>query len=152
MHQKYTQWCISDIHSDAYTKWCMRNMHSDASEIYRVMHQNQIKRFSRPYVSNIELIPGADLGGRCRGCAPSPHPTEMTCGFLIQVVFYFYNLFTSGHQLVTPFFSGAPPPQKNPGSAPEFHNFGKISNKTQVVLGFRFPHPFSQWYLISKQN
>ena len=28
---------------------------------------------------------GADLGGGCRGCAPFP---EMTCGFLIQLVFY----------------------------------------------------------------
>ena len=29
---------------------------------------------------------GADLGGGCRGCAlPPPH--EMTCGFLIQLVF-----------------------------------------------------------------
>ena len=27
---------------------------------------------------------GADLGGGCRGCAPPP---EMTCGFLIQLVF-----------------------------------------------------------------
>ena len=29
---------------------------------------------------------GADLGGGCRGCAP-PHLPEMTCGFLIQLVF-----------------------------------------------------------------
>ena len=28
--------------------------------------------------------PGVDLGGGCRGCAPPP---EMTCGFLIQLVF-----------------------------------------------------------------
>ena len=28
--------------------------------------------------------PGADLGGGCRGCA---RPPEMTCGFLIQLVF-----------------------------------------------------------------
>ena len=27
---------------------------------------------------------GADLGGGCRGCAPPP---EMTCGFLIQLLF-----------------------------------------------------------------
>ena len=26
----------------------------------------------------------ADLGGGCRGCAPSP---DMTCGFLIQLLF-----------------------------------------------------------------
>ena len=30
-------------------------------------------------------LTGADLGGGCRGCAP-PH-SEMTCGFLIQLVF-----------------------------------------------------------------
>ena len=28
---------------------------------------------------------GADLGGGCRGCAPPP--PQMTCGFLIQLVF-----------------------------------------------------------------
>ena len=32
--------------------------------------------------------PWADLGGGCRGCAPPPPPPpEMTCGFLIQLVF-----------------------------------------------------------------
>ena len=30
---------------------------------------------------------GADLGGECRGCAPPP-PTEMTCGFLIQLAVF----------------------------------------------------------------
>ena len=29
---------------------------------------------------------GADLGGGCRGGAPPPSP-EMSCGFLIQLVF-----------------------------------------------------------------
>ena len=29
-------------------------------------------------------VPGADLGGGCSGCTPSP---EMTCGFPIQLVF-----------------------------------------------------------------
>ena len=58
---------------------------------------------------------GADLGGGCRGCAPLP---EMTCGFLIQLVFC---------KKKTMWFIGveveqemsAPPPKKNPGSAPE---------------------------------
>ena len=31
-----------------------------------------------------QVASGADLGGGCRGCAPLP---EMTCGFLIQLVF-----------------------------------------------------------------
>ena len=45
------------------------------------------------------------------------HPPEMTCGFLIQLVFCIKICL--GHQLVTPVLSGAPPPKKNPGSAPE---------------------------------
>ena len=59
---------------------------------------------------------GLDLGGGCRGCAPPPN--EMTCGFLIQLVFC---------KKKTMWFIGveveqetsAPPPKKNPGSAPE---------------------------------
>ena len=58
---------------------------------------------------------GVDLGGGCRGCAPLP---EMTCGFLIQLVFC---------KKKTMWFIGveveqetsAPPPKKNPGSAPD---------------------------------
>ena len=61
-------------------------------------------------------VPGADLGGGCRGCAPPP---EMTCGFLIQLVFY---------KKKTMWFIGveveqetsAPPPKKNSGSAHVF--------------------------------
>ena len=65
-----------------------------------------------------DFIPfsGADLGGGCRGCAPPP--PEMTCGFLIQLVFC--------KKKKTMWFIGveveqetsAPPPEKNPGSAP----------------------------------
>ena len=62
-------------------------------------------------------VPGADLGGGCRGCAPSP--PEMTSGFLIQLVF-------RQKKKTTMWFIGveveqetsAPPPKKNPGSAP----------------------------------
>ena len=32
-----------------------------------------------------EPVQGADLGGGCRGCAPPA--SEMTCGFVIQLVF-----------------------------------------------------------------
>ena len=32
----------------------------------------------------LRLLSGADLGGGYRGCLPPP---EMTCGFLIQLVF-----------------------------------------------------------------
>ena len=50
----------------------------------------------------------ADVGGGCRGCVPP----EITCGFLIQLVF-------CKKKSVTPFLTGAPPPKKNPGSAPD---------------------------------
>ena len=59
---------------------------------------------------------GADLGGGCRGCAPPP--LEMTCGFLIQLVFckkktmWFISVEVEQE-------TSAPPPKKNPGSAPE---------------------------------
>ena len=59
------------------------------------------------------VFTGADLGGGCRGCA---HPLpEMTCGFLIQLVF-------CKKKKKTMWFIGveveqetsAPPPKKNP--------------------------------------
>ena len=61
---------------------------------------------------------GADLGGLCRGCSP-PSPPEMTCGFLIQLIF-------CKKKKKTMWFIGVeveqetstPPPKKNPGSAP----------------------------------
>ena len=76
--------------------------------------------FSKCLLSRFHIehvIPGADLGGGCRGCAP-PLP-EMTCGFLIQLVFC--------KKKKTMWFIGveveqetsAPPPKRNPGSAPE---------------------------------
>ena len=62
---------------------------------------------------------GVDLGGRCRGCAPPPPPPEMTCSFLIQLVFC--------NKKKTIWFIGveveqetsALPPKKNLGSTPE---------------------------------
>ena len=59
-------------------------------------------------------LSGADLGGGCRGAHPSP--SEMTCGFLMQLVFCKKNVVLSGHQSVTPFVSGGPPPIKDPVS------------------------------------
>ena len=88
--------------------------------VYRKRYYSNL----RP-VSNVVLLPrgscyglfasGADLGGACRGCAPPP--PEMTCGFLIQLVLC---------KKKTTWFIGveveqetsAPPPKKNPGSAP----------------------------------
>ena len=45
------------------------------------------------------------------------HPPEMTCGFLIQLVFCIKICLH--HLSVMPFLSDAPPPKKNPGSTPE---------------------------------
>ena len=67
------------------------------------------------------VFTGADLGGGCKGCAfPSPSP-EMTCGFLIQLVFC--------QKKKTMWFIGveveqetsAPPPKKYSGSAPDLN-------------------------------
>ena len=57
--------------------------------------------------------PGADLGGGCRGCPPPP---EMTCGFLIQLVFCKKKMWFIGVEVEQE--TSAPPPKKNPGSAP----------------------------------
>ena len=59
---------------------------------------------------------GADLGGGCRGCAPPS--SEMTCGFLIQLVFckkktmWFIGVEVEQETSTTPI------KKKNPGSAP----------------------------------
>ena len=64
-------------------------------------------------------ISGADLGGGCRGCAP-PSP-EMSCGFLIQLVFCKQKtMWFTGVEVEQE--TSAPPPKKNPGSAPEFNS------------------------------
>ena len=68
---------------------------------------------------------GADLAGGCRGCAPLSSP-EMTCGFLTLLKFckkkkkkkWFIGV-EVGQE------TSAPPPKKNPGSAPE--NNGTLS-------------------------
>ena len=58
----------------------------------------------------------ADLGGGCRGCTPPP--PEMTCDFLIKLVFCRKkNMWFIGVKVEQE--KSAPPPQKNPGSAPE---------------------------------
>ena len=76
-----------------------------------------LSSYTRGFTVLVKLgEPGADLGGGCRGFAP-PHP-EMTFGFLIQLLFC---------EKKTMWFIGveeeqetsAPPPKKNPGSAPE---------------------------------
>ena len=64
----------------------------------------------------VKVIQGGFLGVAAGGCAPPPPTPDMTCGFLIQLIFC---------QKKTMWFIGvevqetsAPPPKKNPGSAP----------------------------------
>ena len=64
---------------------------------------------------------GVDLGGGCRGCAPPPPLPEMTCGFLMQLVFYKLPMWFIGVEVEQE--TSAPPPKKNPGSAPEVKKF-----------------------------
>ena len=73
----------------------------------------------KPYRIGLLLTPtGADLGGVRRGCAlPPPPPPEMTCGFLIQLVFGKKN--TMWFIGVEEQETSAPSPKKNPGSAPD---------------------------------
>ena len=52
---------------------------------------------------------GADLGGGCRGCAPPP-PTGTT-GILPKKTMWFTGVEVEQE-------TSAPPPKKNPGSAP----------------------------------
>ena len=58
-------------------------------------------------------IRGSDLGGGCRGCALHSHPPEM------KPSSYLLLKICLPHWSVTSFLRGAPPPKKNPGSAPE---------------------------------
>ena len=46
-----------------------------------------LDHLNRPLMFLAKQCSGADLGGGSRGCAPPPPPPEMTCGFLIQLVF-----------------------------------------------------------------
>ena len=93
---------------------------------------------------------GADLGGGCRGCAPTPPPPfEMTCGFLIQLVFCKKTkpLWFIGVEVEQE--PSAPPPKKNPGSTPAIYitvtsstiNFAPIQvYKTTRVIGWHRPN------------
>ena len=64
------------------------------------------------------VIPGADLGGGCRGYAPPP-PRDKA--FVYVSTYSLLIFFTSPS--VTSFLRGAPPPKKNPGSAPAYFLF-----------------------------
>ena len=69
-----------------------------------------------------DQLPGADLGGGCRGCAPPPHPRDdlrfsNTTGILQKkkttTTMWFIGVEVDQEM-------SAPPPRKNPGSAPGY--------------------------------
>ena len=91
----------------------------------RRLFMRESKYFNRPCQGKIPTISmvskgphtGADLGGERRGCA-SP-PPEMTCGFLIQLVFCKIKKTMWFIDVDVDQETSAPPPKKNPGSAPD---------------------------------
>ena len=63
-------------------------------------------------------ISGADLGGGCRGCTPPPPPRDNlqfsnTTGILQKKTMWFIGVEVEQE-------TSAPPPEKNPRSAPVF--------------------------------
>ena len=116
---------------------------------FKLDHMNGLCRIVFTLAVSNSLASGADLGGGCRGCAPPP-PPEMTCGFLIQLVFC---------KKKTMWFIGveveqetsAPPPKKNPGSAPEHTlSFPKTNrNKIQTTDKIEPFSSVSEWSCIA---
>ena len=117
--------CSELVKSSVPSIWLVTREQKLGTIGHRVLleHSLVLKRFVADLILNplirayIVKKAGADLGGGCSGCAP-PLPPEMTCGFLIQLVFC---------KKKTMWFIGveveqetsAPPPKNNPGSAPE---------------------------------
>ena len=62
---------------------------------------------------------GRIQGEGARGAHPSPLPPEMTCGFLIQLGFCKKKKTMCFIGVEVEQETSAPPPKKNPGSAPE---------------------------------
>ena len=60
----------------------------------------------------MNLIYRGGSRGRVQGVRTPPPPPEMTCGFLIQLAFWFIGVEVEQEM-------SAPPPKKNPGSAPD---------------------------------
>ena len=64
-----------------------------------------------------EQITGADLGGGCRGCAPPPPPRDdLRFSYTTGILQKEKTMWFIGVELDQE--TSAPPPKKNPGSAP----------------------------------
>ena len=89
---------------------------------------------------------GADLGGGCRGCVPPP--PEMTCGFLVQLVFCKKKTMRFiGVEVEQE--TSAPPPKRNPGSAPviaiKFQTFSPSALSSEIK-SFAFISSRGKWW------
>ena len=81
------------------------------SPVKRINKAAKVRSFTQQ-----KLIPGADLGGGCRGCAPPPRDDLSffnTTGILQKKTMWFIGVEVEQE-------TSAPPPKKNPGSAPEY--------------------------------
>ena len=75
---------------------------------------------------------GADLGGGCRECAPPP--PQMTCGFLVQLVFCpKKTMWLIGVEVEQE--TSAPTPKKKPGSAPAEP---EVNESVLILLSFDY--------------
>ena len=93
-------------------------------------------RYSTFFHVSTAVQAGADLGGGCRGFAPPP-PPKMTCGFLIQLVFCQKKMWFIGVEVEQE--TSAPPPKKNPGSAPDKgNNLSSMTCHSSLSPGWRY--------------
>ena len=67
------------------------------------------------YVPHTVPIPGADLGGGCRGCAPAPPRDDLRFSNTAGILQKKKTVWFIGVEVEQEM--SAPPPKKNPGSA-----------------------------------
>ena len=69
-------------------------------------------RFAPLFVKKAKVLVRGGSRGRVQGVRSPPPPPQMTCGFLIQLVFCKKRTICGLLVLVTPFLNGAPLPKK----------------------------------------
>ena len=113
--------------------------------MYKIIHElvdlnihNYLQFFKETRTRNSHAYTGADLGGGCKGCPPPPPPPEMTCGNsngtgILQKkkkkTMWFIGVEVEQE-------TGAPPPKKNPGSAPAYKFQMPFSSLNALKLSF----------------
>ena len=87
------------------------------------IHKSYERVCTRPRFDSKASVTGVDLGGGCRGCAPPPPEMKLSSYCL-------------PHRSVTSFLRGAPPPKKNPVSAPgSTLNFADRLEQFKTTIG-----------------